>query len=327
MNPDDTNVPEAQFNEVVDASLSRLQEARNMYVNRSHAASTLRAYRSDWMHFTRWCESHALTVLPADTQTVELYLTELAEAGYKVSTLSRRISSISVAHQAAGYDSPTRTIQVRTLFRGIRATHGVGQTQKRPLRTDELRRITRALPDTYRGVRDRALLVIGFAGALRRSELVALDVEDVEFTEQGLTVRIRSSKTDQEGEGETIGLPYGSHPETCPVRVLRAWLNMAEIATGPIFRRVRRGDVLCGARITDQTVAHVVRRYAATLGYNPADFGGHSLRAGLATAAAEGGAPERAIMAQTQHKSVQVVRRYIRKGTLFTENAAAYTGL
>jgi integrase len=183
-----------------------------------------------------------------------------------------------------------------------------------------------ALPDGLLGVRDRALLLVGFAGAFRRSELVSLDRPDLEFTKDGLTVMLRRSKSDQEGQGRKVGIPYGSNPETCPVRALQAWLEAAAITDGPVFRGVTRHGKVQG-RLSGYAVALIVKRYAAVGGLDPSRYAGHSLRAGLATAAAIGGASERSIMNQTGHKSITMVRRYIRDGNLFRENAAAKTGL
>ena len=183
------------------------------------------------------------------------------------------------------------------------------------------------LPEGLLGIRDRALLLVGFAGAFRRSELVGLDIADLDFNHDGLTVTLRRSKTDQEGEGRKVGLPYGSNPSTCPVRSLQAWIEASAIEAGPVFRSVNRHGRLQPDRLSDKAVALVVKRRAEAAGLDPSRYAGHSLRAGLATAAANAGVSERAIMAQTGHRSVQMVRRYIRDGSLFRENAAAKVGL
>jgi integrase len=217
---------------------------------------------------------------------------------------------------------------VKATMAGIRRTHGIAPDQKAALLTPELRRLLAQVPaDTLAGRRDRALLLIGFAGAFRRSELVALDLEDVVETGDGLRVTIRASKTDQEGESRELGIPFGQHPETCPVRALRAWKDASEITEGPLFRAVTRYGRLQDKRLTAQSVALIVKRAAEQAGFNPDHYAGHSLRSGLATSAAAGGAPERAIMKQTGHRSVLTVRRYIRSGSLVQENAAAYVGL
>jgi len=182
-------------------------------------------------------------------------------------------------------------------------------------------------PDRLLGLRDRALLLLGFSGAFRRSELVALDVEDLEFTGDGLVVTQRRGKTDQEGVGRKIGIPFGGNPDTCPVRAVRKWLDAAAVMSGPVFRSVNRHGHVQPGRLSDKAVAIVVKRHAPAAGLDPLRYAGHSLRAGLATAAAAAGASERSIMNQTGHRSVPMVRKYIRDGQLFRENAAATVGL
>jgi integrase len=211
---------------------------------------------------------------------------------------------------------------------GIRRTLGMAPDQKAPTMPPDLRRmVVSCSGETLAGRRDRALLLFGFAGGFRRSELVGLDVEDIEETPDGLRVSVARSKTDQEGVGRNVGISWGQHPETCPVRALRAWREKTGIVAGPVFRAVNRHDQMRNGRLTDQSVARIVKRAAERAGLDPAKYAGHSLRAGLAAAAAAGGAPERAIMKQTGHRSVEMVRRYIRSGSLFHENAAAYLGL
>jgi integrase len=183
------------------------------------------------------------------------------------------------------------------------------------------------LPATRVGLRDRALLLVGFAGAFRRSELVSLDVADLEFTGGGLIVTLRKSKTDQEGRTRRLGIPYGSSEQTCPVRSERAWLESAHITHGPVFRSLDRFHRVQPKRLSDKAVALVVKRRAKAVGLDPARYAGHSLRAGLATSAAAAGASERVIMSQTGHRSAEMVRRYIREGSLFTSNPAAMVGL
>jgi site-specific recombinase XerD len=313
-----------------EGQLTHLEEVAGRakeYIGQAKAANTIKAYRSDWNHFAAWCQGQGLDPLPAAPQTVALYLTALAEAGRKASTLQRRLSSISQAHQMAGHDSPTRDIQVRTVWAGIRRSKGTAQTRKAPAVTQDVQAMVATLPDNLLGLRDRALLLIGFAGAFRRSELVSLDVEDVEECAEGLRVTLRRSKTDQEGAGEVKGIPYGRKLETCPVRALRAWLEAAGITAGPIFRSVNRHGQVQPGRLSDKAVALVVKRAAEAAGLDASRYAGHSLRAGLATSAAAAGVQERDIMRQTGHRSVNMVRRYIREGELFRSNAAAQVGL
>lgn len=307
--------------------LRRIADEARGYMAQAKAPATLRAYRSDWAHFSGWCAGQGLEALPAAPETVALYLTDLA--GVKApATLQRRITSISQAHQAAGHEPPTRAMVVRETWRGIRRTFGTASQGKAPARTAEIRSMVATLDDArLAGVRDRALLLIGFAGALRRSELVALDVADLVENGDGLVVTIRRSKTDQEGAGEQLGLPYGSDPATCPVRALRAWLAASGIDSGPVFRPISRHGAMADRRLSDRAVADVVKRTAKAAGLDPRAYAGHSLRAGLITSAAEAGVLERDIMRHSRHKSVPVMRRYIRGATLFQSNAAASVGL
>ncbi len=296
------------------------------YAQQARAANTRRAYRADWADFTAWCRDRRLTALPATPETVVLYLSDLAMSR-KTSTLQRRLSAISQAHKAADLETPTGHHAVRAVWSGIRRVKGTAQEGKAPAVTRDLRAMVATLPGTLPGLRDRALLLLGFAGAFRRSELAGLDIADVTTTRDGLVVDLRRSKTDQEGEGRRIGIPYGSRPGTCPVRAVQDWLAAAKIASGPLFRGVNRHGQVGKTRLSDRAVALIVKRAAAAAGLDPARYAGHSLRAGLATSAAAAGVSERAIMAQTGHKSLPMVRRYIREGSLFNENAAAEVGL
>lgn len=292
------------------------------FIAAAKAPNTIRAYQADWRHFTEWAQSEGREALPASPETVVAYLTDLADVA-KVATLERRVASISQAHQMAKLESPTRTMPVRTLMAGIRRRKGVAPKTKRPILTEDLRAMLDALLDGLFGVRDRAILLVGFAGGFRRSELVGLDREDLVFNRQGVEVTLRRSKTDQEGAGRKIGIPEGKRAETCPVRSLKAWLAAAKIETGPVFRPISRHGVLQPNRLTAQSVGLIVKRYAEACGKEAADFGGHSLRSGHATQAAQNGASERAIMNQTGHRSLKMVRQYIRQGSLFRENAAS----
>jgi site-specific recombinase XerD len=298
------------------------------YAQASKAPNTMRAYRADWADFASWCLAEGVSVLPVSPADLCRYLAALADAGAKASTIQRRLSAISQAHQAAGHTPPpSADWLVRMTMSGIRRTLGTATAQKAPIVTAEMRRLLGFVPDSAAGLRDRALLLLGFAGGMRRSELVALDVDDLVEVEDGLRVTIRRSKTDVVPAGREVGIPRGQHPETCPVRAVAAWRGAAFIISGPIFRPVNRHDQVQPGRLTAQAVALVVQRACRRAGLPPERYAGHSLRAGLATAAALGGAPERAIMAQTGHRSVAMVRRYIRAGTPFQENAAAFLGL
>lgn len=303
-----------------------LEDEVNAFIAASRAPSTLRAYKSDWACFTRWCGQRSLDHLPAAPATVALYITDLART-MKASTIGRRLSSISVAHQAAGHPSPTADISVRSTLAGIRRVLGTAQVGKDPLLTEDLRAIVSALPDTLQGQRDACLLLLGFTSAMRRSELVALDLSDIQDTADGLVVTVNRSKTDQEGAGRLIGIPYSSTPAHCAVRALRRWVEAADLSTGPLFRGINRHGQLAATRLSDRSVALIIKRSVRTAGLDPKVFAGHSLRSGFATSAARAGATEAQIMLTTGHRSLPVLRRYIRRGSLFTDNAAARLGL
>ena len=310
-----------------ETALGPVMEQAQEYARQSRASNTIRAYQSDWGDFEAWCIAHRRRAFPATPETVALYLTRLAEQGRKPSTITRRVSSISQAHQMADRRPPTRSAKVRAVLRGIRRTKGTMPESKAPVLIDDIRAMMAHLPDRLLGTRDRALLLVGFAGGFRRSELVSLDVKDLDFTDDGLAVTLRRSKTDQEAAGRKVGIPYGSSPETCPVRSLKAWLEVSAIDSGPVFRPINRHGQIRPTRLSDKAVALVVKRAAEAAGRDASEFAGHSLRSGLATAAAIGGASERSIMKQTGHRSTVMVRRYIREGSLFRDNAAAKLGL
>jgi integrase len=307
-----------------------LQEAADRtqdFIHASIAPGTRRVYRRNWADFASWCERYGLAPLPATPDAVALYVADLA-ATRKPATLTLRLSAISQAHQAAGYESPTHAASVRKTMAGVRRTLGAAPVTKAPITVTDLQRITGGhLRPGIRGTRDRALLLIGFAGAFRRSELVSLNVEDVEHVPEGIVLTLKRSKTDQEGIGRRIGIPHGGHEATCPVRALDAWLALAGLRNGAIFRPIDRHGNVSDDRLSDHAVAEIVKLYAARIGRDASHFAGHSLRSGFATAAAREGAAERDIMAQTGHRSAAMVRRYIRDGSLFRRNAAAQLGL
>jgi integrase len=224
-------------------------------------------------------------------------------------------------------ESPTSAGMVRNVLKGIKRVNGTAAVQKAAALTDDIRAMVSATDSGLIGVRDRAMILLGFAGAFRRSELVGLDVEDCEFGKDGLTITLRRSKTDQDGQGRKVGIPYGSNPETCPVRTVQAWMEQSGITTGPLFRSITRHEKIRPGRLSGVDVSRVVKKLAKRAGLDAAKYAGHSLRAGHATAAAIAGATERSIMNQTGHRSVQMVRRYIRDGSLFRENSAGKLGL
>jgi integrase len=310
-------------------ALGALREAARKaddFARAAKAENTKRAYRSDWRDFSAWCAAHGLAPMPARPSTLRLYLADLAGRA-KVATVRRRLASVSKAHQVAGHPSPATAPEVRETMAGIRRALGVAPTAKAAATVDLLRRMVADLGEDRASLRDRALLLLGFAGAFRRSELVALNVEDLARVREGLLVTLRRSKTDQEGKGTEKAIPYGSRPETCPVRALDAWREAAGIAEGPLFRAVSRHGRVSAERLSDRTVARTVKAAAAAAGLDARTFAGHSLRAGLATSAAEAGVSLHDIKRQTGHRSDAVASRYIRRASLWRGNAAAAVGL
>jgi site-specific recombinase XerD len=308
--------------------LASLTQQAEDFAKAAKAANTLRAYQSDWQDFQNWCEEHQLPALPATPETVALYLTDRAGT-LKTSSLARRLTTISRAHQAAGHLSPAAMHHavVSEVWKGIKRKKGTAEEGKKPFLTAALKQVIRELPDNLQGARDRALLLAGFAGGFRRSELAALQVGDLEESSEGMVIRLGRSKTDQEGQGRPVALPYGSDPLTCPVRAVRAWIALASLSSGALFRAVDQFGLVSEAGLHKDSVGWIVKRAAGRAGLDAADYAGHSLRAGLATQAAMNGASELAIMKQTGHRSLATVRRYIREGSLFRDNAATRLGL
>lgn len=290
----------------------------------ARADNTRRAYRSDWAHFEHWCHVQGLPALPAAPATVGLYVAAYADQ-LSVATLTRRVSSIAVAHRLAGHALDTKHPAIRDVMKGLRREKGTAQRHAEALTTPNLRKLLATCGDRLLDLRDRALLLIGFAAALRRSELVALTLDDVAMVPEGLRITIRRSKADQEGAGEV--LPVGrTGTATCPVKAFQAWVSAAGIDTGRVFRCLSRHGHL-GPKLSTNAVAEIVQRRAALAGLDPQSFAGHSMRAGFATAAAMAGVEERTIMKQTRHRSAATVRRYIRDGELWQRNLSAEVGL
>ena len=325
-------------------ALKHAADAARGFAERAKAENTKRAYRADWRCFRSWCAERGLDALPADPATVALYVADKAapsdgDAPLKVSTLERRLAAISQAHRLSGLPSPasTREEPLHSVWAGLVRTRGRARAKVAPALTPDVVAMVEALPTmeaadgsrrlTTAGKRDRALLLVGFAGALRRSELAGLEVGDLAFGADGLRVRLRVSKTDQERAGAVLGLHYGDRPLTCPVRATQDWLRHIAITEGPILRGVDRHGNVSGRALGGGSVARIVKRAAGRAGLDPAAYSGHSLRAGFATQAARAGSHERAIMKHTRHKSEKVLREYIRDGQLFDENPTGSLGL
>jgi integrase len=304
------------------AEVERITARRDHYRAAARAAATLRIYQRDWRHFAAWCDRYRASALPAAPELVELYLADVADR-LAVASITQYVSAIAWAHRTAGHESPTASPLVREALAGIRRAKGTAPAAKAALSLSDLRAIVAGLPDTTKGRRDRAILLVGFQSAFRRSELVGLDVEHVTFEPEGMRLLLPRSKTDQEGEGRTVGVPYGRDPRTCPVLALRAWIDAAGIASGPVFRPVDRHGNVGPGRLGDRVVAAVVKAGAEAVGRDPDEFAGHSLRAGFCTEASRAGCPEWQIRRQSGHRGSAMLLRYIRAGSLWTDNAAA----
>ncbi len=296
-------------------------------VRNSRAANTNRAYRADWADFDSWCRARSLSPLLVNPSTVAMSVADSAEIR-AINTIQRRLATISQAHRIAGLESPNSSSRVRDVLKGLLREKGSAPKQKAAIGTAELKAMVSLAGTGIAAVRDRALLLVGFASAMRRSELVSLQVEDVEFVpEEGIRLRLRKSKNDQEGVGREIGVPYGRECQSCPVMVLRAWMDSAHIVTGPLFRKVDRHGRVGHRALNPATVGTILKKRAKSVGLDEKRFGAHSLRSGFCTAAAAAGAHERSIMLQTGHRSERMLRRYIRSGSIFRENAAGFLDL
>jgi site-specific recombinase XerD len=284
------------------------------------AASTRKAYGADFRLFKAWCDGKKVAALPASPETVAAFLASESKTA-KPSTLGRRVAAIRYAHKLAHLDTPTDSEAVKATLRGIRRTFGGAKVRKAPAVAAKVRSMVAMAPDRLSGLRDRALLLLGFAGAFRRSELVALDVSDITEVKTGLLVTIRRSKTDQEGEGATIAIARGDI--ACPAKALREWLDVAAIETGPIFRPINKAGTVAAGRLTDRSVANIVKAYAGRAGFDATTFSGHSLRSGFLTSAAAKGASIFKMMDVSRHKSVDTLRGYVRDAELFKDHAGA----
>jgi len=307
------------------ARLENLLKKAEELRRHSQAENTRRAYESDWKHFQNWCANHELDSLPATVQTISAYLSDSA-GNAKPSTISRRCAAIKWFHEDAGTMSPTLHTNVKQLLAAINRANPKPKTRKRALRTEEIKAMTDATPEGLIGARDRALLLLGFATACRRSELVALNVEDLDFQPEALFITIRRSKTDQTAQGIRKCVPRlsGAH---CPVKALENWLTLAGIESGPVFRSFYSRGGMRPTAMTSHEVARIVKRYAGAIGMNSDSFAGHSLRAGFATAVLREGARREKAMAQTGHKSQDVFNSYVRDTDALEDNAVYKLGL
>jgi site-specific recombinase XerD len=305
--------------------INALHEETLLNLQSSKANNTVRAYKSDFNDFGIFCAQNGFKSLPSEPKIVSLYLTYLSTKQAKMSTLKRRLVSIGVIHKLKGHYLDTKHPSIIENIMGIKRRKGSIQKSKKPILISSLKKIINTIDqenkEEIKKFRDRSIILIGFSGGFRRNEIVSLDYDDLDFVPEGLKIKLRRSKTDQFGEGFTKALPYFDNYQYCPVVSLKKWIEISKIKSGPIFRSFIKGSKLSEKRLTDQTVALLIKAYLNLAGIDSKNYSGHSLRSGFATSAAESGVEERSIMAMTGHKSTEMVRRYIKEANLFKNNA------
>jgi len=297
-------------NIITDLKSLELETLKNL--RQSKALNTLRAYKSDYKDFAAFCIKNGFNPMPTEPKVLALYLTYLS-SNCKFSTLKRRIASISVIHKIKGHYIDTKHPLIMENLLGIKRVKGSNQKAKKPILISDLKLIVKAINQSNekytKKLRDKSIILIGFSGGFRRSELISVEYEDLEFVSEGVKIFIKRSKTDQSGEGMIKAIPYFENEEFCPVKTLNLWITQSNIKSGKIFN------------ISDKSVALIIKKYANLAGLDSEKYAGHSLRSGFATSTAESGAEERTIMAMTGHKTTQMVRRYIQEANLFKNNA------
>jgi len=312
------------MNDII-TDIKALQEETILNLQNSKASNTVRAYKSDFKDFGIFCSQNGFKSLPSDPKIVSLYLTHLSTKEAKISTLKRRLVSIGVIHKLKGHYLDTKHPSIIENIMGIKRRKGNIQIGKKPILISSLKKVINVIDDQnkeeIKKLRDRSIILIGFSGGFRRNEIVSLDYDDLDFVPEGLKINIKRSKTDQFGEGFVKALPYFDRSQYCPVVSLKKWIEISKINSGSVFRRFVKGSKLSENRLTDQTVALLIKEYLNLAGIDSKNYSGHSLRSGFATSAAESGAEERNIMAMTGHKSTEMVRRYIKEANLFKNNA------
>ena len=305
--------------------IKALQEETLLNLQNSKANNTVRAYKSDFNNFGLFCAQNGFKSLPSEPKIVSLYITHLSSKGIKMSTLKRRLVSIGVIHKLKGHYLDTKHPVIIENIMGIKRRKGSIQKGKKPLLINNLKKIINVIDEhnteNIKKFRDRSIILMGFSGGFRRNEIVSLDYDDLDFVTEGLKISIKRSKTDQFGEGSVKGLPYFDNTQYCPVLSLKNWIEISRIRSGPLFRRFSKGTKLSEKRLTDQTVALLIKKYLKIAGIDSKNYSGHSLRSGFATSAAEAGVEERNIMSMTGHKSPEMVRRYIKEANIFKNNA------
>ena len=305
--------------------LKTLKEETLLNLKSSKAINTVRAYKSDFNDFSLFCAQNGFNTLPSDPKVISLYLTHLSTKDSKMSTLKRRLVSIGVIHKLKGYYIDTKHPSIIENIMGIKRRKGSIQKSKKPLLINNIKKIINVIDqqkiEEIKKFRDRTIILVGFSGGFRRNEIVSLDYDDLDFVTEGLKINLKRSKTDQFGEGAVKALPYFDNTQYCPVKSIEKWIKISKINSGPLFRRFVKGSKLSKYRLTDQTVALLIKEYLKIADIDSKNYSGHSLRSGFATSAAESGVEERNIMAMTGHKSTEMVRRYIKEANLFKNNA------
>ena len=309
----------------ISTDIKKLEKETILNLEHSKARNTIRAYQSDFNDFQLFCSKNGFRALPSDPRVVSLYLTYLSTNDAKMSTLKRRLVSIGVIHKLKGHYLDTKHPAIIENIMGIKRRKGNLQKGKKPILINILKKIVDVIDEQkkedIKKFRDRSIILIGFSGGFRRNEIVSLDYDDLDFVSEGLKINIKRSKTDQFGVGSKKALPYFDNYQYCPVVSLKNWIDITKINSGALFRRFSKGSKLTDKRLTDQTVALLIKEYLQLAGIESKDYSGHSLRSGFATSAAETGVEERSIMAMTGHKSTEMVRRYIKEANLFKNNA------
>ena len=309
----------------VITDIEALKEETLINLQNSKAKNTVRAYKSDFSDFSLFCVQNGFKSLPSEPKIVSLYLTHLSTKDAKMSTLKRRLVSIGVIHKMKGLYLDTKHPSIIENILGIKRRKGSIQKGKKPILISRLKVIIDVIDqqkkETIIKLRDRSIILIGFSGGFRRNEIVSLDYDDLDFVQEGLKVNLKRSKTDQFAEGSIKALPYFDNSQYCPVLSVKKWIEISKINSGPLFRRFTKNLKLSEARLSDQTVALLIKKYLYLAGIDNKNYSGHSLRSGFATSAAEAGAEERSIMAMTGHKTTEMVRRYIKDANLFKNNA------
>jgi len=297
-------------NLVSDIKSLELDTLKNL--KNSKATNTLRAYQADFKDFSLFCSKNNFSSLPTNPKILAFYITHLSKYS-KFSTLKRRLASISVIHKLKGHYIDNKHPLIMENLMGIKRKLGTNQKSKKPILISDLKEIINAIDKSnlsyLRKLRDKSLILTGFAGGFRRSELVNIDIEDIEFVSEGLKIFVKRSKTDQSGEGMTKGIPYFVNENYCPVKNLKNWINQGNLKEGKIYD------------LSDKSVSLIIKKFARIAGLNETKYSGHSLRSGFATATAQSGAEERDIMSMTGHKTTQMVRRYIKDANIFKNNA------